>query len=85
MLKLCLLFLVYYVISGIIMTCWGWYKLHKPENSEKLKGHVEELASELGLTHQDCFGAVCLAFPLFGFLILPVALVRKIMKSFKEE
>jgi hypothetical protein len=71
-------------ITGVIAFIWAWRVFHKPENEEKVNLNMQELSNDVGISGDDCKVITYLVIIFFGFLIIPIALIRKILKIRKD-
>jgi hypothetical protein len=77
-------FLIWFLL-GLIALIWGWIMFHKPENEDKVESDLEELSSDVGISKDDCKVITYLVMIAFGFLIIPIVLVRRILKIRKDK
>ena len=71
--KLILILLILWMISGLVALVMGVKALHKPENRETLQEQLDELSAEFNLKEDTCLCILYVAFVVFGFAgIVPV-------------
>ena len=68
---------------GVITLISLWVKVHQEKNKEQFKSYIAELVDDTGLQEGDCITITYLVSLIFGFIILPIYLIRKIVKVFK--
>ena len=68
---------------GIVTLISLWVKVHQEKNKEKFKSYIAELMDDTGLQEDACIITTYLVSLIFGFIILPIYLIRKIVKVFK--
>lgn len=71
-------------ITGVIAFLWAWIVFHKSENKEKVNLNIQELSNDAGISEDDCRVITYLVIIIFGFLIIPVAFIRKLLKIRKD-
>ena len=72
-----------WIIFGVAALFWGCRNMHDPKNKELLDGQIKELSSDLNLPEKDCMGILYVSFLLFGFLAVPIVLIRRVVKAWK--
>ena len=82
--KLLLVFLIVWVLSGLIALGMGVKAMHKPENKETLQEQLDELSAEFNLKEDTCLCILYIAFVIFGFVGIAIALYRKAKVWWRE-
>lgn len=78
------LFLLYWVIAGLSALAWGCRCSYDPKNKAKLKIHLTELSEEFEITEQDALSIIAVGTVVFGFIVVPFALLRRWQKGRKK-
>lgn len=74
-----------WLILGVASFSWSWHALHKSENVERVELSIFELSSDLGFSECDCTVILYMVLFLFGFLAIPIVIVRKFLKLLKRK
>ena len=77
-------FLLCYISLGVLAFICLWIKTHTEKNKEKFEEYISELSEDTGLDDKDCMVIVYAVALAFGFIILPIYLVRKVIKTFSR-
>lgn len=75
--KLILILLILWIISGLSALVMGVITISKPENKGLLDKQIKELSEESELREEVCFCILYVAFVVFGFAGILIALYRK--------
>lgn len=82
--KLILILLILWMISGLAALIMGVKVMHKPENKETLQEQLDELSAEFKLQEDTCLCILYVAFVVFGFAGISIALYRKAKTWWRE-
>lgn len=93
--KILAIFLLYCIICSCIATVKEWHAFHKADNEDKEKfdKELKEIAESLTchcegkwiFTREDVLIILYVLGSFFGFIILPVALLRKVFNLKKDK
>ena len=78
------LFILYWMVSGMVSLFWGCVVINKPENHKKFRQDVKELAEESEIPIEIMYGIVYASFVLFGFIGVPVAIFNRIKDKVRK-
>lgn len=74
-----------WTITGLVALVMGTKVLCKPENLEKVKEQLREIAEELKITEEDCMCILQVSFAALGFIGVALVAWRRLKKYFKEK
>lgn len=82
MLKIACIFMLYCFICSLITTFVVWKKFHKEDNKEALEEDLKNFSESIkkdnvSFTKNDALILFYLVSVFFGFVIIPITLVRK--------
>lgn len=77
------IFLLFWIITGLIALTWGCRCMYNPKNRQKLKEQIKELSEDFEITEQDCISILYVGFVVFGFISVPLTLFRKWKKGLR--
>ena len=80
-----LYFLLYCIGAGLASAIWLWHASHKEENVKRFESEICEFSEDLKLAEEDCIAILYIATLLLGFIVLPIAILRRIKKLVKGD
>ena len=82
--KLILILLILWMISGLVALAIGVITANKPENKGLLEKQIKELSEESGLQEETCLCILYVGFVILGFVGLSIAFYRKVKTWWRE-
>ena len=84
MLKYICIFMIYYFVCSLVTVFVMWKKFHKKENKQQLRDDLKELSDSITkkediFTKEDSLVVFYLGGVFLGFVIVPMALTRKVL------
>lgn len=84
MLKCICIFMSYYFVCSLVTVFAMWKKFHKKENKQLLEDDLKKLSDSVAekedsFTKEDSLVVFYLIGVFFGFVIVPIALIRKVL------
>ena len=84
MLKCICIFMIYYFVCSLVTVFAMWKKFHKKENKQLLEDDLKKLSDSVAkkedsFTEEDSLVVFYLIGVFFGFVIVPIALIRKVL------
>lgn len=74
-----------WLILGVLTLWWAVGKAVKPENKEQFEKFKVDFSHDLEIPEDKCLIVVFLICLFFGFFILPVVTIRRIVKFVKGD
>ena len=82
--KLILILLILWIISGLAALVIGVMTANKPENKGFLEKQIKELSDESGIQEETCLSILYVGFVILGFVGLSIAFYRKVKTWWRE-
>lgn len=84
MISLHRLLIGFWILTGLLALVVGAKTLQNPDNLQKIKEQLKEIAEELKIKEEDCMCILYVSFVVFGFVGVTLALFRRIRTYFRE-